>query len=44
LSKKLGKYFESIKQGVAILKEQIDYDKLLIEIWYCKKNNINAKF
>ena len=44
MSKKLGKYFESVKQGIAIIKEKVDYQKLLVEIYYCESNNISLKF
>lgn len=44
MSKKLGKYFESVKQGIAIIKEKVDYQKLLVEIYYCESNDISLKF
>jgi hypothetical protein len=44
LSKKLNKYFDCINQGVSYLKEKVDYQKILIEIYYCRKNNIPLGF
>jgi len=35
LSKKLGKYFDSVKEGLLILREKVDYKKLLVELYYC---------
>lgn len=44
LSKKLGKYFDCITQGVTFLQSKIDQAKLLVEIYYCKQNGVNMEF
>jgi len=44
LSKKLNKYFDCINQGVSYLKDKVDYQKMLVEIYYCRKNNIPLGF
>jgi hypothetical protein len=44
LNKKLGKYYESVEQGVSILVNKVDLTKLKIELYYAMKNNISNKF
>lgn len=44
MSKKLNKYFDCITQGVNYLRDKVDYNKLLVEIYYCRKNNISLSF
>ena len=44
LSKKLNKYFDCINQGVHFLQEKIDYQKMLVEVFFCKKHNIPLGF
>ena len=44
LSKKLNKYFDCISQGVSYLRDKVDYQKMLVEIFYSRKNNIPLSF
>jgi len=44
LSKKLNKYFDCISQGVSYLRDKVDYQKMLVEIFFSRKNNIPLSF
>lgn len=44
LSKKLGRYFDSIKIGVGILRTGINYRELKVEVFYCRESEISTKF
>jgi hypothetical protein len=34
LNKKLGKYFDSVKIGISIIKSKVDLKKLKLELYY----------
>jgi hypothetical protein len=42
LSIKLNKYFDAVGLGAQVLKENVDYQKLLVELYYCHKNGIST--
>ena len=44
LSKKLGKYFDSVCTGIQILRERIDYRKVVVELYYCREIEIPTRF
>ena len=44
LNKKLGKYYDCVQQGVNILKNRLDLNKLKIELYFAKVHEIKTEF
>eukprot|EP00347_Sterkiella_histriomuscorum_P024298 403331615 len=44
LNKKLGKYYESVTQGLSIIQSRVDLTKLKIEVYHAHKKGISLQF